>query len=147
MSVDAEGNDVINSSSDPVHADMNREAEYGPMYGSELQWPVRCFTCNRIMCQTERLNLFEELQEVYPPMPMHLILDEIGMKGHAKECCRIVALTTVPTDIRRPIVAGARSAPVYTVDDDSNNESTEAAAVEEEEEEEMNDRVRHPEHY
>jgi len=69
-----------------------------------LMWPVRCFTCNNTIGLTWRLRLFQELQETDPPVPMHMILERIGLSGREHECCSAVVQSTVPTDVKRPMI-------------------------------------------
>ena len=49
------------------------------------------------------MRLFLELQRKLPPIAMNDILEQIELKGEARECCRAVVLSTVATDARRPM--------------------------------------------
>lgn len=61
-----------------------------------LIWPPRCLSCNNTLSITSRQRLFVQLQEASPPVPMHEILDRIGLGHRSRECCRQLVMTTVP---------------------------------------------------
>jgi DNA-directed RNA polymerase subunit N (RpoN/RPB10) len=49
-----------------------------------------------VIAKTGMIRRFEACQKM--DMPLHQILDELGLKGKKKECCRNIFMTTVDNE-------------------------------------------------